>query len=287
MYTATQAEPGVAGPAPAPLRLVRLEHAVFGPGGPFGGDDRIYFTDLMGSYDIACPPELFDRPRNAFTEMVESMVARLGPLARRLELAVLCGVTPDAQPGFPGGRLTDLIPGLALTFAVSDQGLVAPYTALDLLVRTARADRTRHAALFVLDQATLLHEEAVPRRLRVARDCAVALVLGEDGDLGTVRSLRTVAVPAGEVAARLAAVEADVRPDVVLCGAGLAPYRAADGAGLAPYRAADGVADGLPATGVWTALAAALTGWRGRRVLLADYDVEQQRLGGCTVDLAP
>ncbi|GAA2868984.1 hypothetical protein GCM10010443_34020 [Actinoplanes cyaneus] len=281
MYTATPptpAAPGTAAP-PVVLPLARIEPAIFGPGGPFGGDDRIYFTDLLTSYGLPAPaPEQFDRPRNSFTEMVEALVARLGPAARSLELAVFCGVTPDVQPGFPGGRLADLVPGLSLAFALFDQGLAGPYTALDVLARTVPADTTRHAALFVLDQSTLLHSEPVPGRLRVDRDGAVAVVLGGDGELGTIRPLGTVAVPAGEQAARLAAIERELAVDVVVAGRGLAAHRVEGSPAAVP---------GLPATGTWLTLAAHATAWRGRRVLLADYDADQQRLGACTVELAP
>jgi hypothetical protein len=230
----------------------------------------------MTSYGIDCPPALFDRPRTSFTDMVLGLLPDLGRYADGLDVAVLTGVTPDCQPGFPVGRLSDAVTGLGLAFAVFDQGVVAPFTALRVLAGAARADQARRAALFVLDQSTPVHERPVPERLRVREDCAVALVLDAGGELGTVWEPESSVVPAGEVAARVAAVPADQ----LVCGLGLAPYRPAG-------RSVRSAPAGLPATGVWAVLADGLAGWRGRRVVLADYDADEQRLCTCAVDVAP
>jgi hypothetical protein len=206
--------------------------------------------------------------------MVVAMLPRLEPFARDLDLAILTGVSPDSQPGFPVGRMSDVVPGLGLAFAVFDNGVAAPFTAMRVLASGIRAEHARRAVLLVLDQSTLLHDEPVPARLRLDRDSAVALVLDEHGELGTVWTPQSAVVAAGEVTATLAAVEADT----LVCGRGIDAPPEHLPAVPAPH--------GLPATGVWSVLAANLSRWRGRRVVLADYDADHQRLSHCTVEVA-
>jgi hypothetical protein len=40
----------------------------------------------------------------------------------------------------------------------------------------------------------------------------------------------------------------------------------------------------MPATGVWAVLSAHHEKWTGQRVVLADYDEDQRRLGLCVAD---
>jgi len=286
MYVAPvrQRDPVRARPDRIPLPLARIAHRVFGEGGPFGWDDHVYFPDLMRSYGVACRPEQFAGRRNSFMDMTSAMVPRLHPYADRFDVAVLTGVTPDSQPGFPMCHLSNHVPGAGLSFAVFDHGVVGPFAALHTLASCVWADGASRAVLLVVDQSTVLHDEPVPERLRARQDSAVGLVLDPAGELGTVHVPRSVPAAERELPDLLAAVRAGAGPvRAVLGGLGLRAHLPD------PPPELRWSAAGLPATGIWAALAAGLPGWRDRggRVLLADYEPDQQRLATCLVDLAP
>jgi hypothetical protein len=256
------------------FRLARVEHQVLGTGQPFGGEDRIYFTDLMAAYGVECRQEQFDGRRNSYTDLVLGMLPRLHPFDDRFDVAVLTGVTTDSHPGFPMASLTERVDGAGLAFAVLDQGVVTPFTALRVLASTLRGAGPARALLIVVDQSALMHDEPVAPRFRIEHDSAVVLVLDAGGDLGTVSVPRSYAVSADDIGAHLAT------PGPVICGQGLAPHASAlDEVVHAPA--------GLPATGVWATLAANLDRLRGGRVVLADYDEDLGLLATCAVDLAP
>jgi hypothetical protein len=282
MATSRPAAPVRDAAARIPLGLAQAVDRTFGAGGPFGNEDEIYFTDLMDAYGLECRPAWFGGRRNAFREMVEAMVPSLEPPGAGFDVAVLTGVTPDAQPGFPIARLHALLPHLGVGYAVADQGVVAPFTALRLLGDGLRADGGARALMLVVEQSTFLHDEPVPARLRVDRDSAVALVFGTDSDIALHPP--ELAPTAGRPPAELLRQSVDRHgASVVVCGSTLAEQVTAV-AGVDEFHA---VAPGRPATGVWAVVAAELSRWRrtGARVLLADADPDQRRLGTCLLEV--
>jgi hypothetical protein len=288
----TAAPPGPpdrrAGADRIPLAVARVEHLSVRPARPFGDEDRVYFTDLMRSYGVECPEHLFDAARTSFTDLVEAILPRLRPYDDRFDLAVLAGVTPDCQPAFPMCRLGDAVPGAGLAFQIADQGVVAAFTALDVIGKSLLVDGGRRALLIVLDQSAFLHTRPLPERLRVTADSAAVLVLDEAGRLGSVAAPRAVPAGAADVAA---ALDAELRqawpaaPDALVCGSGLVPHVPG---GVRAGRVLP-APPGLPGTGVWAVLAAHLPRWRdgGARVVLADFDEEQGRLSTCAIEVAP
>jgi hypothetical protein len=277
-------------PARIPLGLARVTHHRFGRGGPFGWDDHIYFPDLMRSYGIEVDAERFAGRRNSFMDMTTAIAARLHPYDDRFDVAVLTGVTPDSQPGYPMCHLSNYVAEAGLSFAVFDQGVVAPFTALYTLASTVWAVRATRGLLLVADQATLLHDRPVPERLRVGHDSAVLVVLDERGELGSMEVPRSWSVTGRELTGclgrALREAAAGGRPvDVLVAGRGLGGWLPDP----PPVPELRWSAPGLPATGVWAELAAGLPGWAGRgaRVMLADFDERQRRLSACAVDVAP
>lgn len=306
MYTAASpSAPPATGPAATPAvlaigsGLARVEHLLLGEGRPFGWDDHIYFPDLMRSYGIDCRADFFEGRRNSFTDMTEAILPRLGPFADRFDVAILTGATTDSQPGFPMSRLSELVPDAGLAFAVFDQGVLAPFTALRLAVATVGADRAERAGramLLIMDQSTVLHDLPITERLRPDHDSVVALVLDPAGDLGTVRAPRSVAVSAAvsaesaaacvadELAAELAGARNPAGHTALVCGLGLAARLPR----ALPVEEVLRPEPGLPATGIWALFAAHLPRWRtaGARVVLADLDEDQGRLDLCVIDVA-
>ena len=269
-----------------PLRLALAEHQVFTGGGGYADDDRTYFADLLTSYGIAYRDELLDARRATFKEMVQPLVGRLGSAGEGFDIGVHAHVTPDAEPGWPMCHLTDALPHLGLAFAVSDQGVVAPFTALRLVADITRVDGGRRALVVVMDQAARQHSEPIPDRLRADRNVSVALVLDESGGLGAVSVLHLVGIPETKVGVRLGAearaAAADGGALTVVCGQGLTGHY-----GRLPADEVLSAPPGQPCTGVWSVVVESLPRWTaaGRRVLIADYDERLRYLCFCTVDV--
>jgi hypothetical protein len=271
------AAPGAgAGRTPVGLGLTALEYLTFPERSPFSEFDVVYFTDLMRSYGLECPQEAFAAGRNSFTGMTDALLRHvdLGPDA--LDLVILAHTTPDSEVGWPLCYLSHAGPPVRLSFAVSEQGVVSPFTALQLVGTYAGTDDMRRALVLILDQAAQAHRRtAEPPQLH---DCAVALLLTDDPAAGALSVADLTHVRADEVRTRLAAHLTGA--ETVLVGAGLARHWDGTSTGHEIQRADPS----RPCTGLWTQLAEHLPRWRdGRRVVLADYDEPMGYLGVCTV----
>lgn len=247
-------------------RLRRIGRHDFGVGTPFTEDEKVYFRDLLASHGLPCPEERFAGGRTTFTEMVEWVIDWLGPVDDPFDIALLAHTTPDAQPGSPMSFLTTAVPVSGVAFAVSDQGVVAPFTALDLLSRHERG------LLVIADQRALVHDLPVPEVVAPRRDSAVVLEFGGSAGLATVAPcLRTDVRPVD-----IGPVLADVDPDAtVVVGAGVARHWQPDGAVT--------IHNGAPCTGLWAALADLVAGSATGRVVLVDYEETLGCLGTCVV----
>ncbi|MCM4081427.1 hypothetical protein [Paractinoplanes hotanensis] len=144
-----------------------------------------YLSDMTALYD-----RRFRRDRHAassrvpFTEMADQLVRDLetpGPV----DLVVLAHATPDADPRrVTACYLNEQLPGDPLAFAVSDQGPVAPFTALRLLGTYSGDFPGCRALLLVMEQTTIPYDVTGARYPLPLHDIGVAMVLepaGSDG----------------------------------------------------------------------------------------------------------
>ncbi|WP_327322115.1 hypothetical protein OG735_06155 [Streptomyces sp. NBC_01210] len=270
------------------MRLAHVHGREFDRIESFEDRDREFFSDLVASYGLPVDEEGFDAGRTTYAAMVSALLPALAPYDDGFDLALLAHATPDAAPGWPMSRLVRSTSRTGLAFAVSDQGVTSPFTALRLARDGVAVEDGRRALVLVAEQSAVFHRGPVPEPLRARRDAAVALVLDTSGELGTLVPEQRSGIAPGEVASLLAAYLAGAtgrtgRP-VVIAGAGLTGHR--DG----PPGGADLLTapPGMPCAGIWSVLADELPRLRreGRTVVLADYDARLGYLGLCRVDLA-
>ncbi|MCW6007302.1 hypothetical protein K1W54_22560 [Micromonospora sp. CPCC 205371] len=258
-----------------------------------GGERRIddafsarHFTDLTRGHELSYRPELTSPAGNPFASMTAALHAEVCADGAGVELGVGAHATPGLGcPVATSTYLASALPEVRLSFAVSENGSCAPYTAL----RLARLYAARHGfhrvLVLVLDQATIPYEVRLPADLRPAGDAAVALLLTTDGTGAPVE----VGQRAGVSPAR---VPETVRELVSAMGTPLARLRLVDGAGLSPgwWTGAVGpVAEtrtapaGYRATATWGELAAAWSGDETLATVLVDYDRITADLGVCVI----
>jgi hypothetical protein len=260
---------------------------LFNTMGKFTDHDRVYFTDLLATYGAELDDASWASGRTSFTDMIMAMLPALGASGESFDLAVLSGTTPDSQPGFPLCRLSATTDHAGLVFAVSDQGVVAPFTALSMVVDIFRAGSDGRALLFVADQSTFVHSADTVKWLRPGRDSAVAMSWENRGPDAIAPYTAYASVPA-DLSALLEAELSRRLPAGATCTVVL-------GRTAAPHLATLSTSDevliapaGLPCTGIWSVLARNLAGWRGKGkyVVMADYDEGQHRLSACTLSVA-
>ncbi|MGB2570919.1 hypothetical protein ACPFP2_21065 [Micromonospora citrea] len=257
-----------------PLRLARV---ITDPAGATGAGGRYtpaladYLTDLARLHGLRRRPDDFAGiARTTFTDLVRPLVTEVADAPT--DLIVLAHVTPDAEPGWPASFLTGALPGDPLAFAVADQGVAAPFTALRIAAAYARADGLDRAVVVLLDQGTFLTAGPPPE----VGAGLVALVLERDGTLGELSTRVVPGVPPPQARSVLASSLADFAGAVVT-GSSLSPPPAASTGPQGPV--------GLPGTGLWRQLTDRLAG--GGPVVLADYDPAARCLGICVVAPPP
>lgn len=253
-------------PSPSEAGRLRLSRVL---GREFAGrseasldpDLRVFVADLARPYGLALREEALREGRgHAFAEMGEELIRELVPAEEPVDLLILVFAAPDVQPGRAASvYLSSVCPGTPLAFALCDQGAAGAFTALRIAREYARAGDCRRALVLIAEQAGLHYEPARPTVLP-ERHTMVGLLLDAADGAGELTEVRDhLGVGAGEVAMLL-----DAADGLLVPGPGLAALLAV------PFRA------GSPFTGLWSALAEGLAGWRsqGRPVLLADYDAE-------------
>lgn len=217
----------------------------------------VYLTDLLSPHDLTLTPGALDPVRG---QSYGEMAAELLP-SSPIDLLVLAYDVPDISPGRAVSTyLTHVCPGQPMSFAVSDQGRAAAFTALSL-IRTYAATHPR-ALLIAVEQADLPYDPGVPVTLPAAH-AAIALHL----DAAAAAALSSVTVlpdasPSLDVLSGLEGLDATT----VVLGGGLAGYAEdvkADRVVLAD--------PAQPMTGVWESLAGLDLAASGR-VAVADYD---------------
>ncbi|QUI33088.1 hypothetical protein H9W91_21180 [Streptomyces alfalfae] len=244
-------------PATAVPRLVRAAwRTASGPGRAYDPAEvhEDFLQEAADPYGVEFRRDLFAASgRRTSVELADAALRGLGPLDgdEAPEVVVVAYATPDFEHGeLVAAYLKYHLPGEPLAFAVSDQGVLAPFTALRVGVEYARRGGLRRVLLVVVDQSSQPYEMPSSGRDAVAEDSAVALLLAWDG---------------GQEAS--------------LGGFGLGP---ADRTAPPPGEVVRPL-PGLPCTGVWAALLSG-TPASGPAVL-ADLDESRGQAAYCTVDV--
>lgn len=213
-----------------------------------------YLTDLLRPHGLTLTPSALDPVRG---QSYGEMAVELLP-ATPVDLLVLAYDVPDISPGRAVSTyLTHVCPGTPMSFAVSDQGRAAAFTALSL-ARTYAPTHPR-VLLLAVEQADLPYDPGVPVTLPAAH-AGIALHL----DATAPAPLSSVTV-LSDVDASLSPLDG-LSTTTVILGGGLSS--------LADDVKADQVVLADPAqpmTGVWSALAELDLATAGR-VAVVDYD---------------
>ena len=137
-------------------------------------------SDLLARFGVTYDEELLRRSRNiGFPELAETLLGEV-PI-RDPELLVLAYALPDSSPPKTvSAHLNHLTGGRSRSFAVSDQGLRAPFTALRIAAAYARSGRCADLALFICEQSTFPYPEPFVRDT-VTLDSAVLLYFSGQG----------------------------------------------------------------------------------------------------------
>jgi hypothetical protein len=252
---------------------------------------RAYLADMLRPYGLALSEEVLTQGQS-YGEMAGALLAEEIAAEEPVDLLVLAFAVPDVAPWrATASYLSHLCPGQPFAFAVCDQGVTAPFTALRLIREYAGTGGCRRALLVVAEQAAMPYRQAGPAATP-GRHAVVALLCDQSGHSGQVRleEVRLHASVSRSQACRLlAGAAADQRDGVGLTsvvGTGLADAALAAGLPgtvvIAPPE--------QPSTGVWWEVAAGLPQWtardaRGARVLLADYDPELGQLGLAVIEI--
>lgn len=310
--------PDAAGPGgfPAgggPLRVSPAGRLLAGGSSPAARDPmlRVYLADMVRPYGVALREDLLEAGSGqSYGEMAGTLLSREMPAGEPVDLLVLAFAVGDVVPGrATAAHLSSRCPGRPAAFAVCDQGVAAPFTALRLIREYARTPGCRRALLIVTEQATLHYEQPAPAAVP-AQNAAVALLCSDSGPgrLATVRlhagsragsgtgsGAGNGAGNGGDGAGTAELLSAELgelaggRDDVtVILGAGAAELA---GSGAAGPAGAEVIAapSGQPCTGAWWELAGRLPGRgeAGRRVLLADYEPSLGYLCLAAIDVEP
>jgi hypothetical protein len=200
---------------------------------------------------------------------------------RPADLLVLATAIPDVRLGRATATfLSRQCPGDPLAFAVSDQGQLAAFTALELVGAYMRTGACRRAVLLVAEQPTLFHDLAMEETPVPELAAAVGVVLEADATPDALSVRRHLRPAEHELSQVLAAETARLSGDrTVILGPGL--YGA--DAGLdGDVRVCDAE---MPFTGSWFELARALPEMRktGGQIMIADYDRTQGVLFSVTM----
>ncbi|HEY1620962.1 MAG TPA: hypothetical protein VGG25_25280 [Streptosporangiaceae bacterium] len=269
-----------------PLRVSPAGRALFDGSSPAALDPmlRVYLADMVRPYGVPLREDLLESGAGqSYGEMAGALLEKELPAGEPVDLLVLAFAVGDVVPGrATASHLSSRCPGRPAAFAVCDQGIAAPFTALRLIREYARTPGCRRALLIVTEQATLHYKQPAPAAVPT-RHAAVALLCADSGPgrLATLR-LRTgvgadeAAGALGETLAELASGAGGADSTSVILGAGAAGLAGGLTDSLGGGLAAEVIAAsaGQPCTGTWWELAGRLPGWSeaGRRVLLADYE---------------
>ena len=209
-----------------------------------------YYADLAALHGIDYRQDVLAAGAgNTFVALTDAVLDGLVSPVLPVDLAIIAHTLPDLDPRVsPGVRLTRMLPGAPLAFAISGPDASIGFTALRVAGAYARRHSYQRVLVLVLGQTVLPYQMAV----RPTRDAAVALLL-EDAPGGAVTLGRVSGVSPRDVA------------DVVAELAGDATVLQTP------------VPDSAPGTGVWAGLEL------GADSVLVDYDRARGELHYCAI----
>jgi hypothetical protein len=231
-----------------------------------------YFSDLLAPFGRKPDEELLRSGNHVYhSDLVDLLLADEDLAAARPDLLILAQALPDVVPFTAvAPYLTARLGGRAVNFAVGQQGLAAPFTALRIARGYAAAGRGRQTVLAVLEQTTLPTEFALVQQTPLV-DSAAALVLeaGPDGGPGPRFERVIQDVSPGAVARLIGGLDEGAGDTLLVLG----PWVPRD-VPLPPGPTVRRVRAGTYGTGVWLELAGHWREWQRsyRTVVLCDTD---------------
>jgi hypothetical protein len=227
--------------------------------------ETAYLSDVFAAYGHRPPPPAAGC---SFAATAEQIALGTAPRDEPVDLVILAHADPDPLVEQPATcALHEILPGRPLGFAVTDQGAIAPFTAL----RLAEAYGARRALVLAADSGAM-----VAMTLRPAGD-GRELTIGQFSE-----------VEPGQVAVLLEAALADrpgEPPAAMIAGSGLAALPSPAILGRAGPAITARAGDRC--TGVWSKLAMHLAATSGERVIVADYEPSAGQLGIASLAAAP
>jgi 4-hydroxymandelate oxidase len=262
-----------AGAPPGRLRVAGAWRRAFDEASDSARDPalRAYLTDMLRPYGLSVAEDRLAQGQS-YGEMASALLAEAA-IGGAVDLLVFAFAVPDAAPWRATAcYLSHLCPGQPFAFAVCDQGVAAPFTALRLIHEYARAGLCGRALLVVAEQAAMPYQPAMAA-VTPARHAVVTLLFDHSGSyqLGAVRIQAGVASTQAPGLLARAAADLAAGPELTTV-VGPCLTAGALSAGL-PGQVVTAPPE-QPCTGVWWEVAGALPRWaaEGRRLLLADYD---------------
>jgi hypothetical protein len=252
---------------------------------------RAYVTDMLRPYGLDLAEDRLTEGQS-YGGMAAALLARELAGEEPVDLLVLAFAVPDVAPWrATANYLSHLCPGQPFAFAVCDQGVVAPFTALRLIREYASTGDCRRALLVVAEQAAMPYQQAgAAPAATPARHAVVALLFDQGGQRGrspcpVSGHLEQVRLHAGVTESQACGLVAEAAADLPrmltsVIGTGLA-HADLPAAGL-PGRVIVAPPE-QPSTGVWWELAAGLP--EPGPVLLADYDPGLGHLGLAVIEI--
>lgn len=242
-----------------------------------------YFRDLLTPFGEKPDEELLSRGAHVHhRDLADLLVADEGVGRSRPELLVVTHALPDVVPFTAvAPHMTDRLGGRAANFAIGQQGLAAPFTALRIASAYHRAGRAAEVVIAVLEQTTLPTPFPLVQQTPLI-DSAAALVLGAGAGAGGgegagdgagaedgLRFVRAYSAASAAEALGPDALGRDLGEDGTLLVLG--PWVTED---LPERSATHRVAPGSYCTSLWLELADHWQEWREnhRRIVLCDTD---------------
>lgn len=245
----------------------------------------LYMQDMLREHGLDASSDDRDWTGWSYSEMATALIQRAVPAHESVDLLVLAYAIPDINPGRNmAALLSGRCPGKPLAFGLTDQGVVAPFTALRLIREYARTAGLHRALLLVVEQAALPYRASDKVAIPVGHT-GVALLLGDSprvpnsapplrlGPMVTRAGIRE-----GAIEQELKALCAEHSASTVILGSSLSDWAGPAGSIVS---AGDGrVREAQPAqplTGLWWELAGELDARVGspRSIALCDYDSVQ------------
>lgn len=241
---------------------------------PYQPDPRLstYHREMLAPFGVEVDEERLRRsPNVCFSQLAEAVLAPLSTVVTQPDLLILAYGLPDLYPlKSTTSYLNHLLGDRSRSFAVAEQGLRAPFTALRIADAYARAGRYADVALFVCEQTTLPYHDPLVHDTPL-RDSAVLLYFDDSAE-GAFRFAGTTrgAVGAGaETVVKPYLSSVDVDRTLLVTGPWVPPEAAA---ALVPH--VHRSAPGTYCTSTWLDLARHHEDWAREfdAVVLCDTD---------------